>query len=321
MRRFRWTPIGAVGAMIFCAGFVRADSHSAGPAQSTAAAAATDAGAVQPPAPRVRSFWSAGESAPTRDEPPGRFDATAHYAEDSGYPAAPAGRGGSAAFDRQRAVSGGGEVSQAAWVAPVSMRATAAGSAGTTAADASAGAARDKAPSASRSRPLPLSPRGSGAGPPGEAGQGRAAPWVTVIGSLAVVLGLFFVFAWALRRTAPRGSVALPSEVFEVLGRAPLAGRQEVHLVRCGAKLLLVSVTPAGAETLTEITEPAEVDRLAGLCQQVRPGSATATFREVLHQLTGYRGDQFSQAESPAERPAARGLAAGTNPAWEARDV
>ena len=54
-------------------------------------------------------------------------------------------------------------------------------------------------------------------------------------------------------------------------GRAPLAGRQHVHLLRCGSKLLLVSVTPGGAETLTEVTDPAEVDRLAGLCRQAHP--------------------------------------------------
>jgi hypothetical protein len=47
-------------------------------------------------------------------------------------------------------------------------------------------------------------------------------------------------------------------------------------------------------ETLTEITDPLEVDRLAGLCQQTRPDSATTMFRQVFEQL----------AETP--RPPAR---------------
>jgi len=68
-----------------------------------------------------------------------------------------------------------------------------------------------------------------------------------------------------------------------------MAGRQQVYLLRCGKKLILVSVTPAGAETLTEITEEMEVDRLAGLCQQARPNSATAAFRHVFGQLAGQR--------------------------------
>ncbi len=108
---------------------------------------------------------------------------------------------------------------------------------------------------------------------------------VTVVGGLAMVLGIFFLVAWGMRRAAPKALTTLPSQVVEVLGRAPLAGRQQVHLLRCGNKLLLVSVTPDAAETLTEITDPEEVDRLAGLCEQVRPHSSSAAFRRVLEQF------------------------------------
>ncbi|MBN2130429.1 MAG: flagellar biosynthetic protein FliO [Sedimentisphaerales bacterium] len=116
-------------------------------------------------------------------------------------------------------------------------------------------------------------------------GRGGLEMLVTTGGALALVVGLILVLAWAVRRAAPRGSLPLPTDVVEVLGRAPLGHRQQVSLLRCGNKLLLVSVTSDGAETLTEITDPAEVDRLAGLCQQARPGSATAAFRNVLQQF------------------------------------
>jgi hypothetical protein len=89
-------------------------------------------------------------------------------------------------------------------------------------------------------RPTPL-PLGLGARSqrPGSAKTtGGLAAMVTVIGSLAVVLGLFLGLAWAMRRATPCGSLLLPGEVFEVLGRAPLASRQQVHLLRCGKKLL-----------------------------------------------------------------------------------
>jgi len=101
-----------------------------------------------------------------------------------------------------------------------------------------------------------------------------------------------------------------------VLGRAPLAARQQVHLLRCGRKLLLVSVTPAGAETLTEITEPEEVDRLAGLCRAAQPGSSTATFRRLL--------DQFTRETEPPEAPRAASdghYGRHEAHAWEADDV
>ena len=114
----------------------------------------------------------------------------------------------------------------------------------------------------------------------------------TIAGSLAIVLTLLFVALWLLRRTVPAAAQPLPAEVVEVLGRAPLSGRQQMHLLRCGRKLLLVSVTPEGAKTLTEITDPLEVDRLAGLCQQNRPNSATATFRRVFEQFASAQSEK-----------------------------
>ena len=127
---------------------------------------------------------------------------------------------------------------------------------------------------------------------------GGIASLVTAGGSLALVLGLFMIMAWIMRRTVPGAVQALPGEVVEVLGRAPLAGRQQVHLVRCGSKLLLVSVTPEGAETLTEITDAEEVDRLAGLCRETHPGSATSAFRHVFGQLAPQRTDSEMAADS-----------------------
>lgn len=106
----------------------------------------------------------------------------------------------------------------------------------------------------------------------------------TVVTSLAVVLGLFVLCVLILRKANARSNATLPAEVVQTLGRAPLSGRQEMHLVRVGNKLLLLSVTAAGAKTLTEITEPEEIDRLAGICRQSHPDSITASFREILWQ-------------------------------------
>jgi flagellar biogenesis protein FliO len=145
------------------------------------------------------------------------------------------------------------------------------------------------------SSPIPSQPR-TGGGLPispshhvrlGEPGSRPGGPTslLTVGSSLAVVLGLFLLVAWGIKRAMPNRSGVLPSEVVEVLGRASLGARQQVHLVRCGSKLLLVSATPGGMETLTEIAEPDEVQRLAALCRQTQPGSTTAAFRQVFQQL------------------------------------
>ncbi len=108
---------------------------------------------------------------------------------------------------------------------------------------------------------------------------------LTILSSLAVVLGVFLLLVWAIRRAMPRSAQLLPTEVVEVLGRAPLVGKQQMYLLRCGPKLLLLSVTPEGAETLTEIAHPDEVAHIVALCRQGQPGSIPAAFREILDQM------------------------------------
>lgn len=152
--------------------------------------------------------------------------------------------------------------------------------------------------------PMPLAPPGQPgssraraaehtAATPRSAAPGGAAI-LQVGGSLAIVVGLFLLAAWALKRGMPAGSRTLPAEVVEVLGRTPLPGRLHAHLVRCGNKLLLVAVSTSGADTLTEITDPVEVDRLAGICQQAQPHSSTGAFRQIL--------DQFGADAAPSRR-------------------
>ena len=111
---------------------------------------------------------------------------------------------------------------------------------------------------------------------------------VTTVGtSLAVVLGLFILLVWFSRRFTPAGSAVLPKEAVELLGRTSLGGTHQVQLMRIGAKLLLVSLSPQGARTLTEINSPTEVERLSELCRRQKPDSATASFRKMLGQIGG----------------------------------
>jgi flagellar biogenesis protein FliO len=123
---------------------------------------------------------------------------------------------------------------------------------------------------------------------PAAASPGRALG--TVAGSLGLVLGLFLVVSWCLQRTSPKRGQRLPKEAVELLGQAPLTVRQQMQLVRVGSKLLLLALSPAGAETLTEITEPAEVEHLLALCRKTQPGSASVTFQQTLSQLATSRG-------------------------------
>jgi flagellar biogenesis protein FliO len=131
---------------------------------------------------------------------------------------------------------------------------------------------------------------------------------VTVIVSLGIVLGLFAGCAWLMRRGLPNTAKTLPTDAVSVLGCAPLAGRQQMHLVRFGNKMLLVCVSPTGVDSLGEITDPAEIDRLAGLCEQQQATSATAAFKQIFGQV--------ARGQSPAGWFAPKSAAAK-----EARDV
>lgn len=145
-------------------------------------------------------------------------------------------------------------------------------------------------PARGQSNPIPLAPPGNTDRSREDANAGKsggAQSLVTIGSSLAIVLGLFFVVAWMMRRTTPGVVALLPSPVLEVLGRAPLGARQQVHLIRLGNKLVLLSVTPAGVESLSEVTEPEEVDRLTGLCRQSQPNSSTAVFQQIMRQFSG----------------------------------
>jgi flagellar biogenesis protein FliO len=128
-------------------------------------------------------------------------------------------------------------------------------------------------------------------------------PWdsiTTMAAALGIVVGLFLICTWLFRRGAGKAATALPADVVSVLGRVPLAARQVAQLLRVGNKLVLVSMTPTGAETLTEVTDPAEVDRLVGICQQADPHSTTKAFEQVFRQLArepaaaGFLGQEAS---------------------------
>ena len=117
----------------------------------------------------------------------------------------------------------------------------------------------------------------------GDAERGAEGLWST-LGALAAVLVLFGAAAWFLRRSLPRTSRQLPSDVIEVLGLMPLGNRQQAQLVRLGKKLLLIHVAAGHAETLTEVTDAAEVDRLTALCRDPKR-APVPNFSDVLHQF------------------------------------
>lgn len=109
--------------------------------------------------------------------------------------------------------------------------------------------------------------------------------------SLAVVLSFFLLVAWLVKKSQPNAFLKLPGDVVQVMGRTPMAPRQQMYVVRFGSKLLLISHQPGQTQTLSELTDPDEVQRLAGLCEANLPGSISNSFRDVLKQVTSGKSD------------------------------
>ncbi|MBX3426566.1 MAG: flagellar biosynthetic protein FliO [Pirellulales bacterium] len=122
----------------------------------------------------------------------------------------------------------------------------------------------------------------------------------TAAGGLAAVVGLFVVCALLMRRGKSKSPGMLPHEAFALLGVAPLAGRSVAHLIRIGNKLVLLAIAPEGVQTLAEVTDAAEVDRIAGLCSAGALHGPAAEFQQVLAQLAreparGFLGREASR--------------------------
>ena len=89
-----------------------------------------------------------------------------------------------------------------------------------------------------------------------------------MLGSICVGIVLLAV---VLRRRRQSTGGRLPVAAVEVLGRTPLDGRHTISLVRCGSRVLVLSMDMSeGLSTLAEITDSDEVNLLVDLCH--RPG-------------------------------------------------
>ena len=134
-------------------------------------------------------------------------------------------------------------------------------------------------------------PRNSGLSidPPKQAREPRGTPFSlpadvprNTLLALGLVIGAFLILALFVKRHQPRSFAPLPGEAVELLGRLPLDQKQHLQLIRLGRKLVLIAVSSSGCTTVSEVTEPAEVEHLLTLCQSRRGGSASEAFRQVL---------------------------------------
>lgn len=103
---------------------------------------------------------------------------------------------------------------------------------------------------------------------------------LSVFSSLSVVVGLFLGLAWVLRRTGVGGNQSLPNEVLQVLGRTNVGPKHQMLLIQFGPKLVLASLHQGEMRVLSEVSEPAQVQRMLSDCGAVQQENATSADTE-----------------------------------------
>lgn len=149
--------------------------------------------------------------------------------------------------------------------------------------------------------PLPITrprARTEGTSKAESAGGGASRPFATWTVICFITAGACAI-VWLTRRgnSASRGQ--LPGEAFSLLGRAQVSPRLEVHLIRVGNKLVLVGTTTQSHQTLCEITDRDEVERIITACGDESGSSIAANMRRALAQLDRSTG---STSESRPRR-------------------
>lgn len=106
---------------------------------------------------------------------------------------------------------------------------------------------------------------------------------LTTITALAGIIVVILVASRLWQKHGPKLGGGLSNEVLELLGKRHLDPRQCIYMLRIGGRIIVVGSSPAGLNTLAEITDPVDVDLLAGACRKNVSDHGTApSFATVL---------------------------------------
>jgi flagellar biogenesis protein FliO len=132
----------------------------------------------------------------------------------------------------------------------------------------------------------------------------------TTLSSLGLVIALILVIAKVWKKHGPLVVETVPADALELLGKRHIDQRQTVYLMRLGSRILVLGSSAAGLQPLAEVTDPVEVDYLAGLCRRKESGqSAASAFGSLFKTRSPLRADEDAPTGSqPAERRLAERL-------------
>lgn len=124
--------------------------------------------------------------------------------------------------------------------------------------------------------------------------------FVSMAISLGIIVGALVLVGRGMKRFGFHAIPNLPADAFELLGQRTIDPRVNIHLVKCGSRVLVLGVGPEGVRTLSEIDDPAEVERLVLACQNPSKGENRISLFS--------RGGPTSKISATAQAPFWRSL-------------
>lgn len=126
----------------------------------------------------------------------------------------------------------------------------------------------------------------------------------TTFGALLVLIAIILVAARIWKQHLPKVGGMLSGDVIQMLGRRPIDQKRQLQMIRIGSRILVVGTWAEGMVTLAEITDPSEVDCLAGLCRESGgDASGTSPFANLFRRQSPSSGSAPQVPPPPAESP------------------
>ncbi|MCA9189102.1 MAG: flagellar biosynthetic protein FliO [Pirellulaceae bacterium] len=122
----------------------------------------------------------------------------------------------------------------------------------------------------------------------------------TVASSLAIVFAAFFLLVWIARRTGLARAGNTDEKLVDVMARVALSSKLQLHIVRVGRRILVLSVSNNHMEAISEITEADEVEFVTSMCGTRQRTDAFSTWLQ--RQLEQPHQCLSEGAELPANR-------------------
>ncbi|MAT16743.1 MAG: hypothetical protein CMJ46_15910 [Planctomyces sp.] len=124
----------------------------------------------------------------------------------------------------------------------------------------------------------------------------------------AVMFVVFLILLTAKfwKKHIPGASIPIPAESMTVLGERKLNKNHSICLVRLGSRVLVLGASADGLRTLSEITDPVEIDFLSGMARSTQPDSVFTSALGSFMKKSGAAAGLSAKSSTTSARTGAR---------------